>query len=110
MSSILLQYPKNPKVEANWEPFRIFLPSINVKHQKSEGDPLGKIFFEKKSHDAEKKTEKRLVSERPGTVCYAEKPFWFSSLGEMVQFDTIIFPRTFEEVFWSVRVDRKKSL
>ena len=44
----------------------------------------------------------------PGTVvCYAEKQeksFWFSSLGEMVQFDTIIFRRTFEEL-WSLRVD-----
>ena len=34
-----------------------------------------------------------------------EKSFWFSSLGEMVQFDTIIFRKTFEELFWSVRVD-----
>ena len=32
----------------------------------------------------------------PGTVCYAEKegkPFWFNSLGQMVQFDTIKFRR-----------------
>ena len=44
----------------------------------------------------------------PGMVCYAEKeekPFWFSSVGQMVQFDTIIFRRTFVELFWSVRVD-----
>ena len=33
----------------------------------------------------------------PGAVCYAEKqekqekPFWFSSLSEMIQFDTIIY-------------------
>ena len=43
----------------------------------------------------------------PGTVCYAEKqekPFWFSSLGELVQFD-IIFQITFEELSWLVRVD-----
>ena len=43
-----------------------------------------------------------------GTVWYAEKQeksFWFSSLGQMVQFDTIIFRRTFVELFWSVRVD-----
>ena len=26
----------------------------------------------------------------------------------MVRFDTIIFRRTYEELFWSVRVDRKK--
>ena len=40
-----------------------------------------------------KKTERGpLVS--PGAVCYAEKqekPFWFSSLSEMIQFDTIIY-------------------
>ena len=41
-------------------------------------------------------------------VCYAEKeekPFWFSSLGQMIQFGTIKFCRTFVELFWSVRVD-----
>ena len=49
----------------------------------------------------------------PGMVCYAEKqvkPFWSSSLGQMLQFDTIIFCRTFVELFWSVRVDRKKRV
>ena len=45
-------------------------------------------------------------------VFYAEKqekPFWFSSLDQIVHFDAIIFCRTFVELFWSVRVDRKKS-
>ena len=54
--------------------------------------------------------EGSLVS--PGMVCYAEKqekPFWFSSLDQIVHFDAIIFCRTFVELFWSVRVDRKKS-
>ena len=49
----------------------------------------------------------------PGLVCYAEKqekPFWFSSLGQIVQFGAIIFYRTFVELFWSVRVDRKKRV
>ena len=35
----------------------------------------------------------------PGMVCYAEKqekPFWFSSLSQMVQFGAIIFCRTIE--------------
>ena len=44
-------------------------------------------------------------------VCYAEKqekPFWFSSLDQIVQFGAIMFCRTFVELFWSVRVDRKK--
>ena len=48
----------------------------------------------------------------PGMVCYAEKqekPFWFSSLDQIVHFDAIIFCRTFVELFWSVRVDRKKK-
>ena len=34
----------------------------------------------------------------PGIVCHAEKEeksFWFSSLGEMIQFGTIKFRRTF---------------
>ena len=45
-------------------------------------------------------------------VCYAEKqvkPFWFSSLDQIVHFGAIIFCRTFVELFWSVRVDRKKK-
>ena len=45
-------------------------------------------------------------------VCYAEKQekrFWFSSLDQIVHFDAVIFCRTFVELFWSVRVDRKKS-
>ena len=57
-----------------------------------------------------KKMKGSLVS--PGMVCYAEKqekPFWFSSLDQIVHFDAIIFCRTFVELFWSVRVDRKKK-
>ena len=45
-----------------------------------------------------KKTEKGDSLVSPGTVCYAEnkqeKPFWFSLLGKMVRFDTIILRRT----------------
>ena len=44
----------------------------------------------------------------PGMVCYAGKqvkPFWFSSLDQIVQFGAIIFCRTFVELFWTVRVD-----
>ena len=62
------------------------------------GDPLGKKFSEKKSRSAEKKIEKGDPSVSPGMVCYAEKQektFWFSSLGQMVQFGAIIFYRTF---------------
>ena len=51
-----------------------------AKHQKNAGDPLV----------------------LPGMVCYAEKqgkPLWSSSLGQMVQFDTIIFCRTSKNYF-----------
>ena len=121
-----------------------------AKHEKIE------FFFEKKSHNAEKKlkggtlwdfptsilsqnikknaggpfeenSEKKseknvsvpkkiergdsLVS--PGMVCYAEKqvkPFWSSSLGQMVQFDTIIFCRYFKNYFGQFVWIEKKSL
>ena len=62
-----------------------------------QGDPLVKIFFRKKSRSAEKNEKgEPLVS--PGMVCYAEKqekPFWFSSLDQIVQFGAILFCRTF---------------
>ena len=48
----------------------------------------------------------------PGMVCYAEKQgnhFWPSSLGQMVQFDTIIFGRTFKNYFCQfVWIGKKK--
>ena len=91
-----------------WD-FSTSILSQNIK--KMQGGPFGeKFFFEKKSRSAEKNERgESLVS--PGMVCYAEKqekPFWFSSLDEIVHFDAIIFCRTFVELFWSVRVDRKK--
>ena len=48
----------------------------------------------------------------PGMVCYAEKqvkPFWSNSLGQMVQFDTIIFCRTFKNYFGQFVWIEKKS-
>ena len=48
----------------------------------------------------------------PGMVCYAEKqvkPFWPTSLGQMVQFDTIIFCRTFKNYFGQfVWIEKKR--
>ena len=90
-----------------------FLTSIlsqNIK--KCRGDPLGKIFFSKKKSRSAEKNERGESLVSPGMVCYAEKqekPFWFSSLDQIVHFDAIIFCRTFVELFWSVRVDKKKS-
>ena len=94
------------------DPLGFFNIHSVAKHQKNaEGNPLGKFFSKKKSRSAEKNERvEPLVS--PGMVCYAEKqekPFWFSSLDQIVQFGAIIFCRTFVELFWSVRVDRKKK-
>ena len=71
-----------------------------------------KFFLEKKSHNAEK-TERVDPLVSPGMVCYAgkqEKPFWFGSLGQIVQSGAIIFCRTFVELFWSVQVVLKNTL
>ena len=49
----------------------------------------------------------------PGIVCYAEKkekPFWFSSLGQMMQFATIKFRRTFKNYFGQFVWIEKKRL
>ena len=77
-----------------------------------QGGPLGKNFFSKKKSRSAEKNERGESLVSHGMVCYAEKqekPFWFSSLDQIVHFDAIIFCRTFVELFWSVRVDRKKS-
>ena len=60
------------------------------------------------------KTEKRDSLVSPGMVCYAEKqvkPFWFSSLGQIVQFGAIIFCRTLKNYFGQfVWIEKKESL
>ena len=65
------------------------------------------------SRSAEKKLKgDPLVLPYPGMVCYAEKqvkPFWSSSLGQMVQFDTIIFGRTLRNYFDQFAWIEKKS-
>ena len=77
-----------------------------------QGGPFGEIFFRKnKSRSAEKNERgESLVS--PGMVCYAEKQekhFWFSSLGQMVQFGAIIFFRTFKNYFGQfVWIEKKR--
>ena len=73
-----------------------FSTSILSQNIKKCRGPFGeKIFLSKKSLAVPKKMKgDPLVS--PGMVCYAEKPFWFSSLGQIVQFGAIIFCRTFK--------------
>ena len=66
-----------------------------------QGGPFGEKNF-KKSLAVPKKSESGAPLVLPGMVCYAEKQgnsFWFSSLGQMVQFDTIIFGRTLKKYF-----------
>ena len=70
-------------------------------------------FFSKKVSQCRKKTEKGHPLVFPGIVCYAEKeeiPFWFSSLGQMIQFGTIKFRRTFKNYFGQFVWIEKKSL
>ena len=78
-----------------------------------QGVPLEKKKLEKKSRSA-KKNEKGDPLVSPGMVCYAkkqEKPFWFSSLGQIVQFGAIIFCRTFKNYFGQfVWIEKKESL
>ena len=67
-------------------------------------------FFRKKSHNAEKTEGGPLVS--PSIVCYAEKeekPFWFNSLGQMIQFGATKFRRTFKNYFGQFVWIEKKS-
>ena len=90
--------------------------SQNIK--KCRGDPLREKNFEKKSEknvsQCRKKIERGDSLVSPGMVCYAEKqvkPFWSSSLGQMVQFDTIIFCRTFKNYFGQfVWIEKKVTI
>ena len=88
------------------------LGSFNIhsvaKHQKIEGGSFGNFFFKKNLTMPKEKIERGISLVFPGMVCYAEKeekPFWFSSQGQMIQLATIKFCRTFVELICSVRVD-----
>ena len=92
-----LTLPKKTERGTLWE----FPTSILEQNSKKNwrGRPFGEKNSEKKSRSDEKNW-KGYVS--PGMVCYAEKKeklFWFSSLGQMVQFGAIIFCRTFKNYF-----------
>ena len=94
------------------DPLGVFNIHFVAKHQKIEGDPLGKNFFRKKSLTMPKKSKRGDPLVSPGMVCYAgkqEKPFWFSSPGQMVQLGAIVFCRPFVELFWSVQVVLKNT-
>ena len=87
-----------PKKTEREDPLGVFNIHFVAKHQKIEGGTLWEKFFSgKKVSQFRKKTERGDPSVSLGMVCYAgkqEKAFWFSSLGQMVQFGAIIFCRT----------------
>ena len=85
-----------------------------AKQQKIEGGPFGeKIFRKKMSRSAEKKIGRGDPLVSHGMVCYAgkqEKPFWFSSLDQKVQFGAIIFCRTLKNLFGQfVWIEKKRK-
>ena len=83
-----------------------------AKHQKNAGEKKFRKKIPKKCLAVPKQIERGDSLVSPGMVCYAEKqvkPFWSSSLGQMVQFDTIIFCRTFKNYFGQFVWIEKKS-
>ena len=91
-------------------PFGIFQHS---SCRKTQGGPFGEK-NSTKSLTMPKKTERGDPLVPLGIVCYAEKeekPFWFSLLGQMNQFGTIKFRRTFKNYFGQfVWIEKKESL
>ena len=87
--------------------FSTSILSQNIKKLKG-----GKFLFSEKISKCRKKIERGDPLVSPGMICYAEKqekPFWFSSLGQMVQFGAIIFCRTFKNYFDQFVWIEKKS-
>ena len=100
--------PKNWKGEA----FGIFKHPICCKVLKKLKGALERKKIPKKNLAVPKKNERGDPLVLPGMVCYAEKqekPFWFSSLGQVVQFGAIIFCRTFKNYFGQFVWIEKKS-
>ena len=95
-----------------WD-FPTSILSQNIK--KMQGGPFEEKKFRKKIRKkcltVPKKIERGDSLVSPG-ICYAEKqvkPFWSSSLGQMVLFDTIIFCRTFKNYFGQfVWIEKKR--
>ena len=106
-----------PKKTERRNPFGFSNIHSVAKHQKNAGGPFEEKNSEKKSEKkclaVPKKIERGDSLVSPGMICYAEKqvkPFWSSSLGQMVLFDTIIFCRTFKNYFGQFVWIEKKSL
>ena len=102
-----------PKKTERGDPLGFSTSILSQNRKKIEGGPfMEKIFREKKSRSVEKNWKRDpLVS--PGMVCYAgkqEKPFWFSSLDQIVQFGAIRFCRTLKNHFGQfVWIEKKRK-
>ena len=95
-------------------PFGGFSTSILSQNSKKlKGGPFRGNFFRKKVSQC-RKNERGDPLVSPGMVRYAEKqenPFWFSSLGQIVQFGAIIFCRTFKNYFGQfVWIEKKATM
>ena len=73
-----------------------------------KGGPF-RDFFSEKCLTMPKKTERVPFSLTRYCMLRGKKPFWFSSLGQMVQLDTIKFRRTFRTILVSTCGLKKKS-
>ena len=88
--------------------------SVAKQHKNWNGDPLGEKISGKKISQCRKKIGRWDPLVSPGMVWYAgkqEKPFWFSSLDQIVQFGAIIFCRTFKNYFGQfVWIEKKVTI
>ena len=106
--------PKKTERGTLWD-FPTSIVSQNIK--KMQAGPFGEKNSEKKCLAVPKKIERGDSLVSPGLVCYAEKqvkPFWLSSLDQILQFGEIIFCRTFKNYFgqfvWIEKKKKKESL
>ena len=95
VSKNCLTTPKKTERGTLLEFFNIQSVATSILSSKIEGEPFRDFFQKKVSQCQKTETFDPLVP--PSIVCNAEKeekPFWFSSLGQMIQFGTIKFRRT----------------
>ena len=91
-----------------------FPTSILLQNSKKiEGGTLWAKNFPEKSLAVPKKIGRGDLLVSPGMVWYAgkqEKPFWFSSLDQIVQFGAILFCRTYKNYFGQfVWIEKKEK-
>ena len=95
------------------DPLGVFNIHFVAEHQNMEGGHFGKNFFSgKKVSQCRKQLKGGTLWSRPVWYVTRENkknPFWFTSLGQIVQFVEMIFCRTFVELFWSVQVVLKNT-